>query len=92
MRIGRVAELFQIPGRGVTVITDTSWGDLPVDLRLKIGDPIEIRTGDSAIFRTVVAGIERFSPYTTRTKFSILLPQDVCKDSVPIDSELWTTV
>jgi len=89
MKIGRVAELLELPGRGVAVITDTAFEQLPSELRLKIGDPVELRHA-AEVLRTKVVGIEHCDPWSPKQKFCILLPSDVTKDAITIGSEVWS--
>ena len=63
MFIGRVTETFDIEGRGVVVVTDTQQAQLPRDIPLKIGDPIELRSEGTVVLRTEVAGIEHSDPW-----------------------------
>jgi hypothetical protein len=58
MLIGRVVDTFEIKGRGVVVAIDTTYEQLPPDLKLKIDDPIELRMNGEVVLRTKIAGIE----------------------------------
>lgn len=91
MKVGRVAELFEISGRGAVVVIDTSYEQLPQDLCLKIGDSVDFRNGTEVTLKSTVTGIEHCDPWTPRQKFAFLLPRDVPKDAVPVGSEVWTT-
>ncbi|HWG42734.1 MAG TPA: hypothetical protein VN688_08105 [Gemmataceae bacterium] len=90
MLVGMVADTFDINGRGVVVATDTTYEQLPRNLKFKIGDPIELRRNDVVLLRTSVAGIEHCSPWTPKQLFGFLLPRDVSKEAVPMGAEVWT--
>lgn len=90
MLIGKVTETFLIRGRGVVVTTDTAYEQLPQDLKLKVGDPIEFRRGGALILRTKVAGIEHCDPWTPKRLFAFLLSGDVRKEEVPTGVEVWS--
>ncbi|HWG44582.1 MAG TPA: hypothetical protein VN688_17520 [Gemmataceae bacterium] len=87
MLIGMVSDTFAIKGRGVVVATDTTYEQLPQDLKLKVGDPIELRNNGVVILRTNVAGL---APWTPKQLFGFLLPRDVSKEDVPVGAEVWT--
>ena len=89
MLVGAVADTFKIPGRGLVVATDTPYERLPRDLELRIGDPVEFRSG-GRVFRSYVAGIEHCDPWAPKQLFAFLLPGDVVKADVPIGAEVWT--
>ena len=88
MLVGTVADTFEIRGRGLVVATDTPYERLPLDLKLKIGDSIEFRSGGN-VFRSLVVGIEHFDPWTPKQLFAFLLPRDVVKADVVIGAEVW---
>jgi len=85
-----VADTFDIQGRGMVVVTDKRYEDLPSWLALKVGDDVELRLEDNTV-RTKVAGIEFVNPWTPKTPFGFLLPADVQKDQVSIGCEIWVT-
>ena len=90
MFVGKVHDTFEIKGRGVVVATDTTYDQLPRELRLKIGDPIELRVDGKVILRTKVVGIEHCDPWSPEHTFAFLLPRDLSKADVPIGSEVWS--
>jgi hypothetical protein len=90
MRIGKVDELFDIRGRGVVVVTDVTNAQLPKDLRLKVGDPVEFRVGGQPALRSITAGIEHCDPWSPQRPFAFVLPADVAKEMVPAGSEVWS--
>jgi len=83
-----VEDTFQIEGRGLAVVVNKRYEELPSWLKLHVGDSLEIRSGDNVV-RTTVKGIEMVSPWTPQTPFCILIPTDVNKTQVPIGSEVW---
>lgn len=92
MLIGKVVETFEIKGRGVVVATDTTYEQLPNELRLKIGDPLELRLNGKVVLSTNVAGIEHCDPWSPKHNFAFLIPRDLTKADVPIGSEVWAVV
>ena len=88
MLVGAVADTFEIRGRGLVVATDTPYGRLPSDLKLKIGDPVEFRSG-GCVFRSRIVGIEHCDPWSPRQLFAFLLPREVVKADVQIGAEVW---
>jgi hypothetical protein len=90
MLIGRVEELFQLSGRGIVVILDKTYEQLSPDLKLKIGNPIAFREGDSVVLESIIKGIEICDPWAPNQKFAFLLPPDIRKEFVPINSEVWS--
>jgi hypothetical protein len=89
MLIGKVSDTFEIKGRGLIVSTDTTVERLHKDLKLKIGDPIEIRVDGVAVLPSKVAGLEMCDPWTAQRSFGFLL-RDLRKDDVPLGAEIWT--
>jgi hypothetical protein len=88
MLVGAVANTFEIRGRGLVVATDTPYERLPRDLKLKIGDPVEFRSG-GRVFRARVVGIEHCDLWTPKQLFAFLLPHDVVKADVQVGAEVW---
>jgi hypothetical protein len=85
-----VFDTFEIKGRGVVVATDTTYEQLPRELKLKIDDPIELRMAGVVILQTRIVGIEHFSPWSPKHSFAFLLPRDLTKPDVPIGAEVWS--
>ena len=90
IRLGKVLDTFDIKGRGIVVVTDTTWEQLPRDLKFKIGDPVELRMGGVVVLQTRIAGIEHCDPWSPAHLFGFLLPRDVSKADVPVGSEVWS--
>ena len=90
MLIGRVCDTLDIKGRGVVLVTDTAYAQLPRDLKLKIGDLIELRVDGAAILQTKVSGLEHCDPWTPQQLFGFLLPHEVSRQDVPVGAKVWT--
>jgi len=90
MFVGKILETFEIKGRGIVVATDTTYEKLPHDLRLKIGDSVELRMGGAVILQTRIVGIEHCNPWSPTLPFAFLLPRDLSKADVPVGSEVWS--
>jgi len=90
MLVGKVFDTFDIKGRGLVVATDTTYEQLPRELKLKIGDPVEFRIGGEVVMRSRIVGIEHCDPWSPKHTFAFLVPRDVSKADVPIGSEVWS--
>jgi hypothetical protein len=88
MLSSNVFDTFEIKGRGVVVATDKTYEQFPGDLKLKIGDRIELRMAGRVVFRTKIVGIEHFDPWSPRHLFALLLPSEASKADVPVGSEM----
>lgn len=88
MLVGAVVDTFEIQGRGLVVITDTPYERLPRDLKLRIGDPVELHSC-GRVFRSRVVGIEHGDPWTPKQLFAFLLPREVVKADVLVGAEVW---
>jgi hypothetical protein len=89
MYIGKVSDTFDITNRGMVILTDTPVAHLPQDLKLKIGDPIELRVGGNPILQTNIAGLEHCDPRTPTQLLGLLLPREVEKKDAPVGAEVW---
>ena len=89
--IGRITETFDIEGRGVVAVTDTPYAQLPAELAVRVGDPIELRPDKGSTVRTRLAGIEHCDPWTPTQCFGFLLPPELGKADVPIGAEVWAS-
>jgi hypothetical protein len=88
--IGNVSDTFEIKERGLILATDRTYEQLPKDLKLKVGDSVELRRDGVVVFRTAVTGIELCDPWSPNRLFAFLLPRGVTKADVPIGAEVWT--
>ena len=91
MHAFNVVELFQIGDRGVVVETDKTFETFPHNLRLKIGDEIEVRQNGVVLLTTRVAGIEHCDPWSPKHPFAFLLPAEISKQDIPIGAEIWAS-
>ena len=83
-----VADTLAIIERGLLVIADKQYGELPSWLLLKVGDEIEFRSKGDILLRCKAAGIEMMSGSMS---LSIMLPSNVTKKQVPQGCEVWIT-
>lgn len=90
MLVGKVFDTFEIKGRGIVVATDTTYEQLPRELKLRVGDPVELRIGGAVVLQTKIVGIEHCDPWSPTHTFGFLLPRDLSKADVPIGSEVWS--
>ncbi len=84
----KVMDLFQIPGRGVVVITDKTFEELPRGLGFNIGEPVEIHREGQMVLQTRVVGIEHCDPWSPKRPFAFLLPPEVLKNDIQPGSEI----
>jgi hypothetical protein len=89
IRFGKVEELFDLSGRGLVVVTDTAYEQLPGDLAVTIGSVVEFRHAGNS-FEAEVKGIEHCDPWTERHKFAFLLSSDISKNQIPIGADIWS--
>jgi hypothetical protein len=87
-RVGKVSELFALGDRGLVVVTDTSYDQLPHNLPIRVGDPIQVSEGGRVVLTSSVLGIEHCDPWTRRRLFAFLLPGDIRTNQIPIGSEI----
>lgn len=91
MHAFKVVDLFQIAGRGVVVETDKTFETFPQNLRLKIGDQIEIRQKGVVLLITRIAGFEHSDPWSPKHPFCFLLPVEISKQAIPVGAEIWVS-
>ena len=84
----RVDDVFTIRGRGVVVVVDVvEW---PADIRLRVGDPIEVVRTDGSRRRTEARSIELMHMTDpTRRPVGVLLGPEVIKADVEVGAEVW---
>jgi hypothetical protein len=63
---------------------------LPRELKLKIGNPVELRLGAEVVLRTKIVGIEHCDAWSPKHTFGFLLPRNLSKANVQIGAEVWT--
>jgi hypothetical protein len=86
--VARIADVFQISGRGVLLIAldrDT-WAP---DVKIRNNDKIQLRTPDSRTLGTKIVSIEFLSGAKVRNKLAVLLPADITIAQVPARTEIW---
>jgi len=88
MFIGNVADTFEIKGRGVEVAIDRTVDQLPKELRIYVGDPVEFRSAGAALFQTTISGIGFCDPPNPHRPFAFLVM--AAKTDVPIGAEVWS--
>ena len=89
MFIGKVQEAFQFAGVGIDVVLDVTYEQLPENLKLKIGDEIELRSSVGVSVRSRIAGIEHANPWTPRRLFPFKLPSSFDRDQLQLGAEVW---
>jgi hypothetical protein len=81
-----VSDTFIIRRRGVVVMP----GLVPVgEERFRVGDPLLLKRPNGSEIRTVIGGIEMFTPPNPNLGFPILL-KDLANEDVPVGTEVWS--
>ncbi len=83
-----VTDVFDLSGRGVVVIPGFPHDHPDRELRLRIGDTLEVRASGQAPVKTEIRGIEMGGPIGSRFT-PLLLGLEITKAMVPLGSELW---
>ena len=81
----RIVDTFWLERVGLVVAVDAE----SADVRLRAGDPLELRRPDGSRIGTQVAAIPRARPNYPDRPFSFSLPRGVEKEDVPIGTEVW---
>ena len=79
MLLFKVRDTFAISGKGL-IISAESISD---DVKVLIGDKIQIITPDDKVIETTIKGI------TLKGYFDLLIDQNVAREDIPIGSEVW---
>jgi hypothetical protein len=91
MVIGTVFDMLEIKGRGLLITIEATNEQLPRHLKVKSGDPVEIRVNGEVVLRSKIVGFAHLPPPTLTRTFGFLLPGDLTKANVPLGAELWST-
>jgi hypothetical protein len=83
-----VTDVFDLSGRGIVVIPGYPHDHPDRELRLLVGDTLEVRVPGREFVRTEIRGIEMGGPIGTRFT-PLLLGLEMTKAMVPLGSELW---
>jgi hypothetical protein len=65
---------------------------IPVErknLKIKVGEPIELRRPDGTVLQTKIAGLVTLCRTPRPPPIPIALPMEVRKEDVPIGTEVW---
>ncbi|ADG67493.1 hypothetical protein Plim_1661 [Planctopirus limnophila DSM 3776] len=81
-----IVELFEIPGRGLIVVTDTAIRDVP---KLLVGQKINYRKLNGDLYHSFIRGIEMISPFDSGRSFCFLAEENLTKTDLPIGTEVW---
>jgi hypothetical protein len=82
-----IEDRFTVRGRGVVVLP----GIVPQgDERFRVGDTVELRKPDRTNIVTRIGGLEFMSPMPANHAISVLLPNELTKDDVPVGTEVWS--
>jgi hypothetical protein len=81
----KIVYTFWLERIGLVVAVDAK----SADVRLRAGDPLELRRPDGSRLETAVAAVPHVSPYHPDRPFSFSLPEGVRKGDVPVGTEVW---
>jgi translation elongation factor EF-Tu-like GTPase len=89
MLVGTIMDTFEIKGRGLVVVVKSQGDRFASDVKLRVGDEIEIVHDAAAKVRAIVAGLEMSTPPPPPNLRGFLL-RGVSKTDVPIGAEVLT--
>ncbi len=85
--IGRVFDVFLLPGRGVVIVPVEPWA-----VPLKSGDALELKKPDGTCLITHIKGVEMTNPSPLDGKPGLLIGDaSLSKGDVPIGAEVYVT-
>ena len=76
-------EVIFVPGRGYAIVFST------VYCRLRVRDPIQLRTPEGHITDTYVAGFGALSGPAVKGRMGLILPPEISKESISKGTEIW---
>ncbi len=79
-----VEDTFLIRGRGLVLAPGIPHSD---QTRIRVGDPLQLKRPNGSTFETAIAGIEFLTPNPMRV--TPILLTNLCKDDVPVGTEVW---
>jgi translation elongation factor EF-Tu-like GTPase len=82
--LAKVESVFSIRGRGAVVAV--IWLS---DLRVKAGDPVQLRSADGQVRDTRINGIELIQKPGVECEAAFLLPGDIPSDAIAKGTEIW---
>jgi hypothetical protein len=83
----RVADTFEIRGRGLVVGTDTPIRNVP--FLLQSGSKVEYRRPDGTRIESVIKGLEFSSPFNPNSSYGYLAADGISKADLPLGTEVW---
>ena len=84
----RVQEVFEINGHGTVLVLPKEWGS---DVRIRIGDNIQLRTPEGKVFDTRIHGVELVKTTDKGCVGAITLPGEISSSDIPKLTEIWLT-
>jgi hypothetical protein len=82
----KVQDVFSVSGRGAVLVLPAEWG---TDLRIRVGDKIQLRTPGGRIFDTQINGIEFVKRAIGRCVLAIMLPREISPTDIHEQTEIW---
>ena len=82
----KVQDVFEITVAVLVLVLPKDWG---TDLRIRIGDKIQLRTPDGSIFTTRVYGVELVKKVNDHCVAGIMLPGEISRSDIPKQTEIW---
>jgi hypothetical protein len=81
----KAQDVFEIPGRGAVLVLPKDWG---TDLKIRLGENIQLRTPDGRVFDTRIRGIEMIRTVSGGLA-GIMLPNEVPLSDLSPQTEIW---
>ena len=85
--LSKVADAFQIHGRGLVLVPEQPESDFQV----RVGIALELRTPDGRSLSTHITGVEFLKPSlgAEPCRMAFLITRDIGKNDVPAGTEIW---
>ncbi len=94
MLVGTVSHKFKVPHRGTVIGLDRGYDQIADDLKLNVGDTIELRHEGASVLRAKILGMPVSMPLVPNAQvpqgICLRLPADIEVEAIPIGAEVWT--
>jgi hypothetical protein len=85
MLFAKVETSFEITGKGCVIVPA-----FLSDLRVRVMEPIQLRTPDGHVRDTHISAVE-FLSGLDETRLAFMLPRNIMKQDIPEGTEIWVT-
>ena len=81
-----VENVLKVSGRGAVLALPENWGR---DVRIRVGDKIQLRTPDGQVFDTQITGIELLKRAVGPCVAGIICSREISAALIPTNTEIW---